>query len=40
VGPGDKTPAVNGTPIPGPTKLNSGDVIEVSGVRLNFVIRE
>ncbi len=40
VGPGDKVPTVNGTPIPGPVRLNDGDVIEVSGVRMNFVFRE
>jgi hypothetical protein len=40
VGPGDKVPTVNGTPISGPTKLNNGDVVEVSGVRLNFIFRE
>jgi len=31
---------VNGTPIPGPTRLNDGDIIEVSGVRMNFIFRE
>ena len=31
---------VNGTPITGPVRLNDGDVIEVSGVRMNFVFRE
>jgi pSer/pThr/pTyr-binding forkhead associated (FHA) protein len=40
VGPGDKVPTVNGTPIAGSTRLNNGDVIEVSGVRLNFIVRE
>jgi len=40
IGPGDQIPSVNGTPIPGPTRLNDGDVIEVSGIRLNFIIRE
>jgi len=40
IGPGDKTPTVNGTPIPGPTRLNDGDIIEVSGVRMNFIFRE
>ena len=40
VGPGDKVPTVNGTPIPGPTRLNDGDLIEVCGVRLNFIFRE
>ena len=40
LGPGDKVPNVNGTPIPGPMRLNDGDLIEVSGVRLNFIFRE
>ena len=40
LGPGDKVPNVNGKPISGPTRLNDGDVIEVSGVRLNFIVRE
>jgi FHA domain-containing protein len=40
LGPGDKVPSVNGTPIPGPVRLNNGDLIEVSGVKLNFLIRE
>jgi pSer/pThr/pTyr-binding forkhead associated (FHA) protein len=40
IGPGDKVPAVNGSPIHGPVRLNDGDVIEVGGVRLNFVFRE
>src|SRR2546430_10622701 len=30
LGPGDKVPSVNGRPIAGPTRLNDGDVIEVS----------
>jgi len=40
IGKGDKVPAVNGLPISGPTRLNEGDVIEVAGVKLNFVFRE
>jgi len=40
VGPGDKVPTVNGTPIPGPVRLNDGDVIEVCGTRMNFVFRD
>jgi len=36
----DHTPKVNGTPIPSPTKLNDGDMIEVSGLKLNFVYRD
>lgn len=35
-----QTPKVNGSPITGPTKLNEGDTIEVSGLILNFVFRE
>ena len=40
LGPGDKVPTVNGAPIQGPVRLNDGDTIEVSGVRLNFIFRE
>jgi len=40
VGPGDKIPTVNGTPIHGPTRLNDGDLIEICGVRMNFIFRE
>jgi pSer/pThr/pTyr-binding forkhead associated (FHA) protein len=40
LGPGDKIPTVNGTPIAGPVRLNDGDVIEVAGVRLNFIYRD
>ncbi len=40
LGPGDKVPSVNGAPIPGPVRLNDGDLIEVSGVKLNFIFRE
>jgi pSer/pThr/pTyr-binding forkhead associated (FHA) protein len=40
VGPGHKVPKVNGTPIPGPVRLNDGDLIEVCGVRMNFIFRD
>src|SRR5216110_1558060 len=40
LGSGDKVPSINGKPITGPLRLNDGDVIEVSGVRLNFIFRE
>jgi pSer/pThr/pTyr-binding forkhead associated (FHA) protein len=40
IGPGDKTPLVNSKPIHGPSRLNDGDVIEICGLRLNFVFRE
>jgi pSer/pThr/pTyr-binding forkhead associated (FHA) protein len=40
LGPGDKVPLVNGRLIAGPARLNTGDVIEVSGVKLNFIFRE
>ena len=40
IGSGDKVPAVNGVAIPGPTKLNDGDLVEVAGIRLNFIVRE
>ena len=35
-----QTPKVNGSPITGPTKLNEGDTIEVSGLILNFAYRD
>jgi hypothetical protein len=31
---------VNGEPITHPTKLASGDLIEVAGVELEFVVRD
>jgi len=40
IGSGDNTPVVNGIAIPGPTRLNDGDLVEVCGVRLNFIVRE
>jgi len=40
IGSGDKVPVVNGVSIPGPTRLDDGDLVEVSGVRLNFIVRE
>jgi len=40
VGSGAQIPAVNGVAIGGPTKLNDGDLIEVAGIRVNFIVRE
>jgi pSer/pThr/pTyr-binding forkhead associated (FHA) protein len=40
VGSGDKVPTVNGSQITGPVMLNDGDLIEVCGVRMNFIFRE
>ena len=40
LGTGDRVPLVNGAPISGTVRLNDGDLIEVCGVRLNFIIRE
>jgi pSer/pThr/pTyr-binding forkhead associated (FHA) protein len=40
LGTGDRVPTVNGTPISGTVRLNDGDLIEICGVRLNFIIRE
>jgi len=40
IGPADKTPSVNGQPITQPTKLSSGDVINVAGIELEFVYRD
>ncbi len=40
LGTGDKVPRVNGTPITGTVRLNDGDLIEICGVRMNFIFRE
>lgn len=40
IGSGDKVPMINGVSIGGPTRLNDGDLIEVCGVRLNFIVRD
>jgi len=40
VGAAEKVPNVNGQPITGPTKLDSGDVIDVAGIELEFVYRD
>jgi FHA domain len=40
IGAADKIPSVNGKPAPRPVKLSSGDVIEVAGIRLEFVYRD
>jgi hypothetical protein len=40
IGPADKVPSVNGAAIHGPTKLNEGDLIEVAGVKMNFVFKD
>ncbi len=40
IGKADKVPNVNGQPIAAPTRLNEGDVIEVAGVKLNFVFKD
>ncbi len=40
IGAADKTPNVNGLPITQPTKLSSGDVIDVAGIRVEFVYRD
>jgi pSer/pThr/pTyr-binding forkhead associated (FHA) protein len=40
LGTGAKIPMVNGSPIQGPVRLNDGDLIEVCGIRMNFVFRE
>ena len=40
IGAADKVPSVNGQPITRPTKLASGDVIEVAGIELEFVYRD
>jgi pSer/pThr/pTyr-binding forkhead associated (FHA) protein len=40
IGGADKTPSVNGQPVRHPTKLRSGDIIEVAGIQLEFVYRD
>ncbi len=40
IGGADKIPTVNGQPITRPTKLSSGDIIEVAGIQLEFVYRD
>jgi pSer/pThr/pTyr-binding forkhead associated (FHA) protein len=40
LGTGAKIPTVNGSPIQGPVRLNDGDLIEVCGIRMNFVFRD
>lgn len=40
LGTGAKIPLVNGAPIQGPVRLNDGDLIEVTGLRMNFIFRE
>jgi pSer/pThr/pTyr-binding forkhead associated (FHA) protein len=40
LGTGAKIPMVNGSPIQGPVRLSDGDLIEVCGIRMNFIFRE
>lgn len=40
IGAADKVPSVNGQPIAQPTKLSSGDIIDVAGIQLEFVYRD
>lgn len=40
IGGADKIPSVNGHPVLHPTKLSNGDIIEVSGIQLEFVYRD
>jgi pSer/pThr/pTyr-binding forkhead associated (FHA) protein len=40
LGTGAKIPTVNGSAIQGPVRLNDGDLIEVCGIRMNFIFRE
>jgi predicted component of type VI protein secretion system len=40
LGPGEKVPAVNGAAIAGPVRLNEGDMVEVCGLRMNFIFRD
>jgi hypothetical protein len=40
IGAGDKIPSVNGHPVLRPTKLSSGDIIDVGGLQFEFVYRD
>jgi len=40
IGAADRVPNVNGQPIAHPTKLSSGDIIDVAGIELEFVYRD
>src|SRR5260370_3872083 len=40
IGPGDKVPVGNGSPIQGPPRLNEGEVIQQGSVALNFTCPE
>jgi len=40
IGAADQIPRVNGQAITQPTKLSAGDVIEVAGIRLEFIYRD
>jgi pSer/pThr/pTyr-binding forkhead associated (FHA) protein len=40
LGAGDKVPSINGKRISGPVRLSHGDVVEICGVRMNFVFRD
>jgi len=40
IGAADKIPTVNGDPVRHPTKLKSGDIIEVAGIQVEFVYRD
>lgn len=40
IGAAAKVPSVNGQPITHPTKLSPGDVVEVAGVELEFLVRD
>jgi hypothetical protein len=40
LGSGERVPSINGAPISGQVLLKDGDLIEVSGIRLNFIFRD
>jgi pSer/pThr/pTyr-binding forkhead associated (FHA) protein len=40
LGAGDKIPSINGQPVLHPTRLSSGDIIDVAGIQLEFVVRD
>ena len=40
IGAADKTPKVNGRSVSHPVQLSSGDIIEVAGIRMEFIFRD
>lgn len=40
IGAADRVPTVNGQPVVHPTKLSPGDIIEVAGIKMEFLCRD